>query len=218
MTWIVRNTLRGTLELHGFMDEEKPVRIAGGTLFDLDTLSTDRQYIESSRQIDVAFREGYLVTESKDQEVICDSVEGENKLDPWQSSMQKQMNLQTQNVEVLTVMMKSLIERLDRKEQNSLDEGRLVGLLKNEIQTQLKLMIRSMPVAATTAPAAGNQVNRVNHQQEKEAQNKARLFDSISKSMDVEFDPKKIVGVKTFVDKGQQTNNMVDLLSNLDNL
>jgi len=212
MTWIVRNTLRGTLELHGFLDNEQPIRINGGELFDLDSICNDRQYIESSRQIETAFREGYLLTESKDESAVCDEIVEDEQLSPWQYAMQTQINRQTQNIEVITAMMKNVVDQLQKNNREALNENRLVQLMKTEIQAQIKLMMRSMPAGSTHTPHPNNAAT----QQQKEAKNKARLFERVADSMDVQFNPQKIVGVKTIVDKKQNTSNMVDLLSNLE--
>jgi hypothetical protein len=209
MTWIVRNTLRGTLELHGFLENDKPIRIAGGELFDLDSISDNRQYVESSRQIEIAFREGYFKTISKDEEFAQDEIT-EIDLSPWQEAVQKQMNLQTQNVEVITAMLKNLLDSLSRADEKALDEGRLVSLLKSEIQQQIKLMMRGVESAPSESYSRSPT--------EKEAVNQARLYENVTKGMEVEFDPGKIKPVKTLLQGQQHTSHMVDLLNSMDKL
>ncbi|MGE4158167.1 MAG: hypothetical protein AB7F75_03635 [Planctomycetota bacterium] len=194
MTWIVRNTLRGAIELHGFLPLGQAVRVAGGGTIDLDTLSQDRSFLESSRQLKVAFQEGYLQTEMKndDRPAQPEAPADPGPLAQWQRLIQEQLQEQGRGIARLSSMMETLLERVSA-------------------------------VAAAPAPASQTvrtpeptrHVRQARSEGDQEARNRARLLEGVSRDMDVEVSSTRQAVVKEFA-KSEANADRVDLLSSLD--
>lgn len=194
MTWIVRNTLRGAIELHGFLPLGQAVRVAGGGTIDLDTLSQDRSFLESSRQLLVAFQEGYLQTEVKNNErpAQAEAPADSTPLAQWQRLIQEQLQEQGRGIARLSSMMETLLER--------------VG----------SVTVPSAPQPAMARPAEAVRSHRQYRSEgDQEASNRARLLEGVSRDMDVEMSSSRQVVVKEFA-KSEANTDRVDLLSSLD--
>lgn len=216
MTWTVRNTLRGTLELHGFSNQGEPVRIPGGEIFDLDTLSPVRKDIESSRQIQVAFKEGYLKTLNRDGMVAAEPVvrqADEASVEPWQQALIQQLSEQGQQIQRLTEALNHLVSQL--KSQVGTREASPVALSLDEDKLARSLGQQLSGVLASAAPAGAPQAAAQPRGQSQDAVARAKLLERVGEDMETQFNPSETLGVTTYVDT-QQTANMVDLLSNLD--
>lgn len=215
MTWIVRNKLRGTLELHGFLPLGRPVRIPGGESFDLDSLPVPRETVSSSRQLQVAFREDYLETLERNDEASPEATDLPESRDVelirWQADLQDQLNTQARSLEQLGTLVSTLIDRVETlgarptgEGTASLDAEALRKILRREHQNQVQTLTQAM----RTGEAGEGMLT------EREAENRVRLIEGNLGGLEADIAEDATDRV-TRIDSTTNNTDKIDLLSNL---